>query len=144
MDDDAVDELTEEITSLVYSLGHSWDAFWDARVRELDVGLTGRQATALWMTREPLSMGELSTRMSCDPSSATGIVDRLERKGLVTRAADENDRRAKRVQLTPEGRRLLRRIERTVMASRPSIAALTDAERRDLRDLLTKAMKGLE
>ena len=104
-DPDVVDELSEEIAGLVHHLVNAWDAYLEARVREMDVGLTGRQATALWMANDPLSMGELSTQLGCDPSSATGIVDRLERKGLVRRVADPTDRRAKRVELTPEGRK---------------------------------------
>lgn len=138
-----VDELSEEITSLVFNLVHRWDAYLEARVRELNVGLTGRQATVLWMAHDPLSMGELSTRLACDPSSATGIVDRLETKGLVRRVANPSDRRGKRVELTPEGRKLRRRIEQRVMAARPSIAGLTKTEQRQLRDLLQKAMAGL-
>jgi DNA-binding MarR family transcriptional regulator len=142
-DPDVVDELSEEIAGLVHHLVNAWDAYLEARVREMDVGLTGRQATALWMANQPLSMGELSTQLACDPSSATGIVDRLERKGLVRRVADPADRRAKRVELTPDGRKLRRRIEQRVMAARPSIAGLTKAEQRQLRDLLQKAMAGL-
>ena len=138
-----MDELSEEIAGLVHQLVDVWDAYLEARVREMDVGLTGRQATALWMAKDPLSMGELSTQLACDPSSATGIVDRLERKGLVRRVADPVDRRAKRVELTPEGKTLRRRIEQRVMAARPSIAGLTKTEQRQLRDLLQKAMAGL-
>ncbi len=142
-DPDVVDELSEDIAALVHHLVNAWDAYLEARVREMDVGLTGRQATALWMANRPLSMGELSTQLSCDPSSATGIVDRLEAKGLVQRVANPSDRRGKRVELTPEGRKMRRRIEQRVMAARPSIAGLTKAEQRQLRDLLQKAMAGL-
>jgi MarR family transcriptional regulator, organic hydroperoxide resistance regulator len=140
---EVVDELSEEIADLVHHLVNSWDAYFEARVREMDVGLTGRQALALWMAGRPLSMGQLSTQLGCDPSSATGIVDRLEGKGLVRRVADDTDRRAKRVELTADGRKLRRAIEQRVMAARPSIAGLTKAEQRQLRDLLRKAMEGL-
>jgi DNA-binding MarR family transcriptional regulator len=142
-DRDVVDELSEEIAELVHHLVNAWDAYFEARVREMDVGLTGRQALALWMAGRPLSMGELSMQLGCDPSSATGIVDRLENKGLVRRVADEADRRAKRVELTPDGRRLRRRIEQRLAAARPSVAGLTRTEQRQLRDLLRKAMAGL-
>jgi DNA-binding MarR family transcriptional regulator len=139
-----VDALTEEIASLAHELVNRWDDYLDARVREMDVGLTGRQATALWMVSDPLSMGDVAAKLNCDPSSATGIIDRLEAKGLVHRVADPKDRRARRVELTPEGRTLRRRIERRVLAARPSLMALTEAEKRQFRDLLQKAMSGLE
>jgi MarR family transcriptional regulator, organic hydroperoxide resistance regulator len=140
---DVVDELSEEIAALVHHLVNAWDEYLEAKVREMDVGLTGRQATALWMAHDPLSMGQLSRQLGCDPSSATGIVDRLERKGLVRRVSDPADRRAKRVELTPDGRKVRRRIEQRVMAARPSIAGLSKGEQRQLRDLLRKAMDGL-
>ena len=142
-DGDVVDELSEEIAGLVHHLVNRWDAYFEARVREMDVGLTGRQATALWMAHRPISMGDLSTQLTCDPSSVTGIVDRLEAKGLVQRIANPSDRRGKRVELTSEGRKVRRRIEQRVVAARPSIVGLTKAEQRQLRDLLQKAMAGL-
>jgi MarR family transcriptional regulator, organic hydroperoxide resistance regulator len=142
-DRDVVDELSEEIASLVHHLVNAWDAYFEARVREMDVGLTGRQALALWLAGRPLSMGELSAQLGCDPSSATGIVDRLEGKGFVRRVADDADRRAKRVELTADGRKLRRRIEQRLVAARPSVAGLTKTEQRQLRDLLRKAMAGL-
>jgi DNA-binding MarR family transcriptional regulator len=138
-----VDELTEEIASLVHHLVARWDGYLNDKVRELDLGITGRQAVTLWMARDPLAMRELAERLSCDPASATGIIDRLEAKGLVARVADPNDRRSKRVELTAEGRRLRRRIEQRVMRNRPSIAGLDEQEKRQLKALLEKAMQGL-
>ena len=140
---DVVDELSEEIVGLVHDLVHRWNDYFEEQVRGMDVGLTGRQATALWMAHDPISMGQLSTQLGCDPSSTTGIVDRLEAKGLVRRVANPADRRGKRVELTPDGRRLRRRIEQRVVAARPSIAGLTKAQQRHLRDLLQKAMAGI-
>jgi DNA-binding MarR family transcriptional regulator len=140
---DRVDALTEEIASLVHHLIARWDGYLDARVRELQLGITGRQAVALWMTHDPLAMGQLAERLGCDPASATGIVDRLEAKGLVERIGDPADRRTKRVALTADGKKMRRRIEQRVMAKRPSIAGLDDDEKRQLKALLEKAMQGL-
>src|SRR5438874_8826842 len=50
---------------------------------------------------------ELSRRLLVRPPSVTGLVDRLERLGLVRRRAAEDDLRAKRVALTDEGRKLV-------------------------------------
>lgn len=138
-----IDALTDEIAGLVHHLVARWDTYLNDRVRELDLGITGRQAVALFLARDPLAMRELADRMACDPASATGIVDRLEAKGLVVRVPDPTDRRSKRVELTAEGRRLRRRIEQRVMANRPSIAGLDEQEKRQLKGLLEKAMQGL-
>ena len=53
-----------------------------------------------------LQMGELSRRMLVTGGNVTGIVDQLERGGLLVRTEDPADRRAYRVKLTKEGRRL--------------------------------------
>jgi DNA-binding MarR family transcriptional regulator len=53
-----------------------------------------------------LQMGELSRRMLVTGGNVTGIVDQLERGGLIVRTEDPADRRAYRVKLTKEGRRL--------------------------------------
>lgn len=52
-----------------------------------------------------LQMGELSRRMLVTGGNITGIVDQLERAGLIVRAEDSSDRRVYLVKLTKEGRR---------------------------------------
>lgn len=143
MSEERLDPLTEEIAELIHELTDRWSAYLNARVREMDVGLTGTQATALWMLREPLPMGEFARLMGCDPASATGIADRLENKGLLSREPDPQDRRGRIVALTVNGRRLRRRIERRVAEARPSLMGLSDRDKRTLRDLLKKAMQGV-
>jgi DNA-binding MarR family transcriptional regulator len=55
--------------------------------------------------REPL-MSELGRHLGLDKSSVSGLVDRAQRRGLVTRTPSEVDRRAFRVSITEAGRRL--------------------------------------
>ena len=57
---------------------------------------------------EGLRMSELSGRLMVTGGNITGLVDSLEDEGLVVRAADGADRRALRVKLTREGRRVFR------------------------------------
>ena len=51
----------------------------------------------------PGKMSELADALFCDSSNVTGIVDRLEERGLVRREAAEGDRRVKLLVLTEEG-----------------------------------------
>ncbi len=74
-------------------------------------GITGPQ---LWVLKTiyqngNLSLGELSKRMYVNPSTITGVVDRLEKKKYVLRTRNEKDRRVVKVQLTSKGNRLVRR-----------------------------------
>src|SRR5204863_10164502 len=54
----------------------------------------------------PLPMSRLADTLSCDASNVTGLVDRLESRGLVRRQPSVEDRRVKVLPLTPAGSRL--------------------------------------
>src|SRR5438477_7498447 len=62
----------------------------------------------------PLPMRRLAATLSCDASNVTGLIDRLESRGLVRREPSAQDRRVKVLQLTATGSRvraqLLRRV----------------------------------
>ena len=55
--------------------------------------------------QEGLPMHEIASLLACDSSNVTGIVDRLEARGLVTRRTAERDRRVKHIVPTPAGSR---------------------------------------
>ncbi len=55
----------------------------------------------------PMPMGGLAEALDVSQASATGIVDRMEQRGLVERRRIDDDRRVVRVALTDEGRRLI-------------------------------------
>jgi len=73
-----------------------------------EYGLTSTQAFVLMLTsHEQLrTMHSFCTILGCDASNITGIVDGLERKGLVTRAEHPNDRRVKVLELLPKGKQV--------------------------------------
>ena len=57
----------------------------------------------LW-SEDGLKGVELGRRVGLEPSTMTGLLDRMERDGLLERRADPDDRRAQRIHLTDEGR----------------------------------------
>ena len=63
-----------------------------------------------------LSVGHLAERLLVRHNTAAELVNRLEAAGLAARGADEEDARRAPVQLTPEGRRRLRRLSRSHLA----------------------------
>jgi DNA-binding MarR family transcriptional regulator len=86
-------------------------------------------------------MHEIAAHLACDNSNVTGIVDRLEARGLVTRRAGERDRRVKYIVPTPFGLEV-RDAMRERMASAPAaIDRLSPEEQRLLRDLLARAAR---
>ncbi len=81
----------------------------------------------------------IGKRVELTSGSITTAVDRLEERGLVVRELDENDRRARVVSLTPEGRARIRRaFERHQQVMDEAASGLTKAERATLVRLLKK------
>ena len=55
---------------------------------------------------QPIPMGRIAEGLACDASNVTGLIDRLESRGLIRRQPSAGDRRVKVLQLTPAGIRL--------------------------------------
>jgi DNA-binding MarR family transcriptional regulator len=55
----------------------------------------------------PITLGGLAAVERVQPPTITAAVGRLEQRGLVRRLTDPDDRRVARVEITPQGRRLL-------------------------------------
>jgi DNA-binding MarR family transcriptional regulator len=88
---------------------------------------------------QPRTMSQLAGTLLCDNSNVTGIVDRLEERGLVERRPSPGDRRVKLLVLTPEGERMRRKVEKVMDEPPAWLAALPGADQRALRDILARA-----
>lgn len=127
-----------EVCLLVTELAKQIDDHLRSHLHGL--GLTPSQAMALRELGSPLTMRELAGRMACEASNVTFVVDRLEAGGLVERTAHPDDRRAKRVRLTAEGRSLRARLVRQLTKDSP-LDALDAQDRLQLEGLLAKAVR---
>lgn len=99
--------------------------------------LTPQQVGLLRMLGEPVSMRELAEDRSCDPSNITGLVDRAERLGLVTRSPNPRDRRVRMLELTEEGRRMRARLTRELAVEVRAALGITDDDNEMTRLLLS-------
>lgn len=81
-----------------------------------------------------LSMSELAEAWSCDRSTATWLVDRLERRGLAGRREVAGDRRRRAVVLTPAGAELKRELLESLYAPPPELLELDRQALTRLRD----------
>jgi DNA-binding MarR family transcriptional regulator len=108
-----------------------------------DMGLTPQQAHALRCLdpARPVPMRELAAAIMCDASTVTGIVDRLETRGLVERRPDPADRRVKGLVVTPVGIEMRERVWREVLGHAPHLAVLSAEERIQLRDQLKRVVE---
>lgn len=115
----------------LWNASHALFARWDLSPSQFNVlNLLADQPDGLTQT-------ELSRALIMHRSNVTGLVDRLEQRGLLVRRKPAGDRRAWRVYLTPTGRRLWREIHPHYRAAAVRVwGRLSAREARELTRLL--------
>jgi DNA-binding MarR family transcriptional regulator len=89
----------------------------------------------------PVPMGQLADTLACDASNVTGLVDRLESRGLVRRRPSPEDRRVKVLDLTPTGARLRSLLVERMTAPPENLRRLSAREQRMLVQILTRLLE---
>jgi DNA-binding MarR family transcriptional regulator len=106
--------------------------------RERDITPQQAQLLCVLTSVEGVGMTDLSKLLHLEKPSLTGLVDRAERRGLVRRVRDDADRRACRVELTPEGEDLAVRVHGEIVSRLEALAAdLPGEDRLRVADTLT-------
>lgn len=127
-----------ELIGLLFRLTEDLRQRFIERSAEFDLSFA--QAMALRELDEALPMGELAQRLCCDASNVTGIVDRLEARGLVERRMAPDDRRVKHLVLTDSGHAMRRRHGERLAVDLPLLDELTPDERQTLLGLLRRSV----
>jgi DNA-binding MarR family transcriptional regulator len=123
----------EQIVRLLMDVSRTLTGHYDAKLAELH--LTLPQAMLLRQLGDALPMNEAAGKLHCDPSNVTGIVDRLEARGLIERQHLTTDRRVKHLALTPAGRRLRGKVEK-ILSTAPGVSELGASDQAALLGLL--------
>lgn len=89
----------------------------------------------------PLAMSRLAATLSCDASNVTGLVDRLEARGLLVRRPAPGDRRVKVIDLTPTGSRLRAQLLRRMTGQAVPLSRLSAPDRRALVRMLERLVE---
>jgi DNA-binding MarR family transcriptional regulator len=116
---------------------------FQTRTQAAGFDLTSVQFAALYaIAKDPgIDQASLAATISFDRATIGGVIDRLERKGLVQRVVSAQDRRARRLHLTHEGEQLLAACRPVVNALQSDILALlSPAEREVFLALAHKAL----
>jgi DNA-binding MarR family transcriptional regulator len=105
--------------------------------------LRGRHVMTLILLSEQgaLPQSELVTGLDMDPTTVVGLLNELERDGLVQRRRSTEDRRRHTVALTPKGAKKLADFEAILVeVEKRVLSNLTEAQRMTLHDLLRTAL----
>ncbi|MBJ6760000.1 MarR family transcriptional regulator [Myxococcaceae bacterium JPH2] len=131
-------ELAHEAWALLFEVMHAHMRNFPALAAEFD--LSPVQAHVVRQLGEgPLAMSTLASYLSCDASNVTGLVDRMEVRGLVERRSSEHDRRVKMLVLTEAGAALRERLLERLAEPPAVIANMPEADLKSLRDIMRRA-----
>ena len=111
----------------------------ESSIADAGLGLSDFAVLEALLHKGPLTITEIQAKVLLASGSMTAAVDRLERKGFLIRKATSSDRRAKVLELTPEGKRVVEAaFRRHAVELEAAMAVLNDAEKRQLHGLLKK------
>ncbi len=131
--------LMNRAWELLYELMMAQRAQMPAIAAEFELSPMQVQLLRLVEPERPMPMGKAACGLGCDASNITGIVDRLEARGLIERRPGA-DRRVKVLVITSDGARI-RRLIMTRLAQPPAaIAALSEDDQRMLATILSRAL----
>jgi MarR family transcriptional regulator, organic hydroperoxide resistance regulator len=111
-----------------------------AVAQEFDLSPMGLKLLYVLEPAAEAPMSQLAETLFCDASNVTGLVDRLEARGLIERRDNPRDRRVKLIALTDDGIEARTLIRERLHEPPSQIASLSAADKRMLRDVLRRAV----
>ncbi|RKS07094.1 DNA-binding MarR family transcriptional regulator [Nocardiopsis sp. Huas11] len=133
--------LREHLVLLLSIAGHVSKQTQEQRLAELDLSVR-EQVTLTAIAEGAPTQLAIGRKAGLDKSTLTPVLDQLERKGLIDRHPDPDDRRARVVTVTDVGRRSLAGSGQAVAETEEDLLnALSPDERRQFRSLLQRVVE---
>jgi len=114
-------------------------SWWVAVCAEFDLTPAQGHALRVLDPAKPVPMSTLAEALVCDASNVTGIVDKLESRGLIARQGTDHDRRIKHLAVTERGRGIRDKLVAAIMHPPSAVAALPG----DVKSRLTGLLRSL-
>jgi MarR family 2-MHQ and catechol resistance regulon transcriptional repressor len=138
--DPALARETEELYGALEDLLRIYQFRDRDRICCFDVSVTQCYALEGLVRRGCMTLNDLAAYLYLDKSTASRVIDALERKGYVERSPDPRDRRAVRLEATPAGRELEGRIRESILAEERQLLADFTPEVRQAMTLLLRRL----
>jgi MarR family transcriptional regulator, organic hydroperoxide resistance regulator len=126
----------DDFWPLLIEFALSQRGWWVGLCTEFDLSPMQGHALRILDPERPVAMSALADALLCDASNVTGIVDKLESRGLIARQSADHDRRIKMLVVTESGAELRRRLFSRSLEPPTTIAALPAEVRRRLAEVL--------
>src|SRR5215211_8627525 len=130
-----------EAWALMHELFHASRRRFLAVASEFELSPPQVRALGVLDPERPVPMSELADALHCDNSNVTGIVDRLEDRGLVERRSATHDRRVKMLAVTERGAEVRERLAERLERPPDALARLSPDDQRTLRDIMRRALE---
>jgi MarR family transcriptional regulator, organic hydroperoxide resistance regulator len=135
-DDSQPDELWPTMVEFLLAM-RNW---WVALCAEVDLTAAQGHALRVLDPKHPVPMSALAEALVCDASNVTGIVDKLESRGLIARQGADHDRRVKQLAVTEKGLEVRNKLISGAMQAPEAIASLSSDVKSRLTGLLRKLL----
>jgi DNA-binding MarR family transcriptional regulator len=132
--------MTDDFWPLVVEFMISQKAWWISMCAEFELTAVQGHALRTLDPERPVAMSTLADALVCDASNVTGIVDKLESRGLIARQSAEHDRRIKMLAVTEKGRQLRERLTARMMDPPQAVGTLSPETRRRLTEFFRAVM----
>lgn len=135
-------ETAEQIVEHLFALVDRLRGGFETAVARFELSAAQAKALRYLAGAGPVPMRELAQRLRCDASNVTGLVDRLEQRGLVERRAAPTDRRVKSLVVTPAGAEIARTMWSHVVTGAVPMVGLAEEDQAMLLVLLRRLDHG--
>jgi len=132
-------DVTAEVVEHLFTVVEQLRDWFDRAAAAEDLSAGQAKALRHLSVTGPVAMRDLASRMHCDASNITGIVDRLEQRGLVVRRVADGDRRVKSLSVTAAGQRVAEQLWREVCEQAAAVLEMSDEESSAFIVLLRRA-----
>jgi MarR family transcriptional regulator for hemolysin len=136
------ESFEERFSAALHTSARLWRLALDKRLKHLGIGQSGWITIAMIAkSGEPLSQRALADLVGVEGPSMVSMLDRLERDGLVVRAASPTDRRVKLVQLTDTGKTVYAEVLKEASPFRADLLSGLDPQALASAALLLETLK---
>jgi DNA-binding MarR family transcriptional regulator len=132
--------LAREAWALFFELMHVHIREFPQLAAECELSSVQAHVLRLISPETPVPMSAIAEYLSCDASNVTGLVDRLEARGLIERQSSEHDRRVKMLALTDTGAQLRTRLMERLADPPAFITTLSREDLNTLKDVMHRAL----
>jgi len=128
--------LEREVYNLLFQHFRAEKRNWSTGCEEFDLTLPQAHLLRSLTPATPMKMNVLAEALHCDASNITGLVDKLEARGIIQRQSDRGDRRVKMIALTQAGIRFRAKLMERLSQPSPAITGLSLTDKRALRRIV--------